>query len=140
LRHTTLKSEQFRGWTERIASAVGYAPGQANRPRKSVAQAIASQAARIDSSVTTDVHRIFRLAGTLHGTSGMRKTRVNPEDNSDSTIDAVVLSDAEVKLSVDFYPTFSIKGREFGPYKSEVVMLPTYATIGILTRGLGEVV
>lgn len=140
LRHSTLKSEPFRGWTERIASAVGYAPGQANRPRKSVAQAIASQAARIDSSVTTDVHRIFRLAGTLHGTSGMRKARVNPEDDSDPTIDAVVLNDAEVRLSVDFYPAFSIKGREFGPYKSEVVMLPTYATIGILTRGLGEVV
>jgi len=140
LKHASPESEPFRGWTKRIASAVGYAPGQANRPRKSVAQAIASQAGRIDSSVTTDVHRIFRLAGTLHGTSGMRKTLVHSEDDSNPTIGATVLSDAEAKLNVDFYPTFSIKGREFGPYKSEVVMLPTYATIGILTRGLGEVV
>jgi DNA primase small subunit len=132
--------EELHGWTRRIASAVGFQPGQADHQRKSVAQAIASQVSRIDSSVTTDIHRVFRLAGTLHGTSGMRKTRVNLESEFDPTIESVVLGESTVKVKVEFYPRFSIKGQVFGPYRSEVVAVPTYAAIGILTRGLGEVV
>lgn len=139
LRRTTLEPDELRGWMGRIASTIGYAPGQVNQQRKSVAQAIASQAARIDSSVTTDIHRIFRLAGTLHGTSGMLKMRLNPSESFDPTSDPVVLSGESVRLQVSFFPEFKMKGRTFGPYKSETVSLPTYAAIGILTRDLAEV-
>lgn len=139
LRHTTPKSAELQGWTGRIASAVGYAPGQTSQPGKSVAQAIASQAARIDSSVTTDIHRVFRLAGTLHGTSGMLKMRLDPSGNFDPTSDPVVLSDENIRVNVNFFPGFQMKGQTFGPYKSETALMPTYAAIGILTRGFGEV-
>ncbi|HUI86294.1 MAG TPA: DNA primase small subunit domain-containing protein [Nitrososphaerales archaeon] len=138
LRRTPPNSEDLRGWTRRIAAAVGYVPGEASQ-RKSVAQAIASQAARIDSSVTTDIHRVFRLAGTLHGTSGMLKMRVDSSDDFDPTADPVVLSDRPVRIQVSFFPAFKMKGETFGPYKSESVSVPTYAAIGILTRGLAEV-
>jgi DNA primase small subunit len=105
-----------------------------------VAQAIASQAARIDSSVTTDIHRVFRLAGTLHGNTGMLKMGVRSPNDFDPTRDPVVLSDEEVRINVIFYPEFSLKGQAFGPYRSEAVTVPTYAAIGILTRGFAEVV
>jgi len=139
LRHTVPNSGELKGWMGRIASALGFVPGESGQQRKSVAQAIASQSARIDSSVTTDIHRVFRLAGTLHGTSGMLKMRVNPTRSFDPTSDPVVLSGEDVRLKVSFYPAFRMKGETFGPYRSETVSLPTYAAIGILTRGLAEV-
>ena len=140
LRRMTGRSpEELQGWMKRIASTVGTGYGQTGKPRKSVAQAIASQAARIDSSVTTDIHRVFRLAGTLHGNTGMLKMRVYPSNDFDPARDPVVLSDEKVRINVSFYPEFSIKGQAFGPYKSEAVTMPTYAAIGILTRGFAEV-
>ena len=105
-----------------------------------MAQAIASQAARIDSSVTTDIHRVFRLAGTLHGNTGMLKMRVDPSGKFDPTNDPVVLSEEEVRIEIVFYPRFTMKGQDFGPYKSEIAKMPTYAAIGILTRGFAQVV
>jgi DNA primase small subunit len=139
LRRIPSRSDEFRGWTARIATALGYTPGQPLRERRSVAQAIASQAARIDSSVTTDIHRVFRLAGTLHGTSGMLKMRVDPSGSFDPTSDPVVLSGESVTLRIPFYPEFRMKGQTFGPYLSETASLPSFAAIGILTRGLAEV-
>jgi DNA primase small subunit len=131
--------DMLRGWTKRIVLAVGYEPGQVPQHRRSVAQAIASQAARIDPSVTTDIHRVFRLAGTLHGNTGMLKMEVPPSGVFDPTSDPVVLTDDNVTINVSFYPKFTIKGQTFGPYKSEVVSIPSYAAVSILTRGFAEV-
>jgi DNA primase small subunit len=93
----------------------------------------------VDSSVTTDIHRVFRLAGTLHGNTGMCKMRVESMDRFDPQRDPVVLSAKPVAVRVDFYPRFRINGVEFGPFKSQMAELPAYAAVSILTRGLGEV-
>lgn len=135
-----LKPEAIQGWTKRIAVAVGYEPGQLPQNRKSVAQAIASQAARIDPSVTTDIHRVFRLAGTLHGNTGMLKMEVPPSEEFDPTADPVVLTEDNIAINVSFFPKFTIKDKTFGPFKSEVVTIPSYAAVSILTRGFAEVV
>ncbi len=131
--------EELRGWTRRIAMLTGAGPSQTGRPRTSVSQAIASQSARIDSAVTTDIHRVFRLAGTLHGSSGMLKMRVGSVEKFDPYTDPVVLNGEKVTIRAAFYPKFTMKGESFGPYSSESVNLPTYAAICILARGFGEV-
>lgn len=131
--------DELQGWTRRIASDVGTGYGENGRPSKSIAQAIASQSARIDASVTTDIHRVFRLAGTLHGNTGMLKMRVQSFDRFDPYSDPVVLSEEKVTIQVEFYPRFSLKGESFGPFKSQKATLPTYAAIGIITRGFAEV-
>jgi DNA primase small subunit len=128
------------GWTRRITAYVAERwPGYEGTLRKLVSEAISSQRALVDSSVTTDVHRVFRLAGTLHGDTGLCKMRVDSVDSFDPLQDPVVLSSKLASINVDFYPRFKLGGKEFGPFKSQMVELPTYAAVQILTRGLGEV-
>jgi len=131
---------QGGGWTRRITGYVDeWMPTFEGTLQKLVSESIATQRALVDSSVTTDIHRVFRLAGTLHGNTGMSKMAVASLDSFDPQTDPVVLSDRPVKLAVSFYPRFRCKNREFGPYESGTVELPTYAAVQILTRGLGEV-
>ena len=59
-------------WDGRRGAAELAKDGQP-RPEQ-VANAFGS---RIDESVTTDIHRIFRMPGTLHGNSGLLKMRVH---------------------------------------------------------------
>ncbi len=128
------------GWTRRITGYVD--ERRANYPgtlQKLVSEAVQSQRALVDVSVTTDVHRVFRLAGTLHGNTGMSKLRIASLDDFDPERDPVVLSSSKAMVKVGFYPSFKMKGTEFGPYKSQTVELPTFAAVSILTRGLGEV-
>ena len=131
---------QGSGWSRRISGFVDEKrPSYTGTLQKLVSESISSQRALVDASVTTDIHRVFRLAGSLHGNTGMSKMAVSSLDDFDPQTDPVVLSDRPVKISVGFYPRFRCKGNEFGPYKSVTVELPTYAAVQILTRGLGEV-
>ena len=131
---------QGEGWTKRIAEYINdRREGYSGTLQKLVAEAISSHRAVVDSSVTTDIHRVFRLSGTLHGKTGMCKMRVETMDHFDSQRDPVVLNEKLVAIKVDFYPRFRINGEEFGPFKSQMAELPTYAAISILSMGLGEV-
>lgn len=131
---------QGEGWARRITGYVGEKrQGYGGTLQKLVSEAVSSQRAMVDSSVTTDIHRVFRLAGTLHGNTGMSKMQIQSIESFEPQNDPVVLSSKPVKVRVDFYPRFKAKGVEFGPYKAETAELPTYAAVSILTRGLGEV-
>jgi DNA primase small subunit len=128
------------GWMRRIWSFVEERKDDyTGTLQRQVSEAILGQRALIDASVTTDVHRVFRLAGTLHGSTGMCKKRVDSIDSFNPEVDSVVLSEEPVKVKVAFYPQFSVGGVSFGPFKSAVVTIPTYAAASILTRGCGEV-
>lgn len=133
---------QGSGWTRRITGYVDERrQSYGGTLQKLVSEAVSSQRALVDSSVTTDIHRVFRLAGTLHGNTGMCKMRVESIEKFDPQEDPVVLSSRPVKIKVDFYPRFRLKHKDFGPFtKPETAELPAFAAVSILTRGLGEVV
>ncbi len=122
------------GWAERITAA-----GGKDQSQRLVEQAVNTFGSRIDESVTTDIHRIFRMPGTLHGNSGLLKMRVHDLQAFRPDYDPVVLGDEEVAISVKGSPVFSLKGRTFGPYSSEEPELPTYAAVYLMTKGLGRV-
>jgi DNA primase small subunit len=142
LRRSPPTGPQGVGWTRRITGYVGERrPTYSGTLQKLVSEAVSSQRAMVDASVTTDIHRVFRLAGTLHGNTGMSKMRAESMPKFDPQEAPVVLSDKPVKVRVEFYPHFRIKHRDFGPFpKQETVELPAYAAVSILTKGLGEVV
>jgi len=119
------------GWAERMASS-----GTESLKLERVVYAFSS---RINESVTTDIHRIFRMPGTLHGNSGLLKMRVHDLQAFRPDYDPVVLGDEEIALSVQGSPAFSLKGKTFGPYSSEEPVLPTYAAVYLMTKGLGRV-
>ena len=141
LRRRPPGAPQGAGWTRRITCYVDERrQDYSGTLQKLVSEAISSQRAMVDSSVTTDIHRVFRLSGTLHGNTGMMKKRIESAESFDPQEDPVVLSDRPVRVRVEFYPRFRMKHRDFGPFfKPEDVELPTYAAVSILTRGLGEV-
>ena len=142
LRRRPSTAPEGAGWTRKITAYVGERrPGYEGTLQKLVSEAISSARAMVDASVTTDIHRVFRLAGTLHGDTGMAKTRVETLDKFDPQEDAVVLTERTVNVRVGFFPRFRMKHRDFGPFqKQETVELPAFAAVPILTRSLGEVV
>jgi DNA primase small subunit len=123
------------GWLERISTSTSTSQGQPQK-LETVTNAFGS---RIDESVTTDIHRIFRMPGTLHGNSGLLKMRVHDLSGFRPDYNPVVLCDEEVTISVQGSPVFGLKGRNFGPFSSEEVELPTYAAVYLMTKGLGRV-
>jgi DNA primase small subunit len=122
------------GWLERVAVAAGKDQSQ---KLEQIANAFGSM---IDEAVTTDVHRIFRMPGTLHGNSGLLKMRVQNLADFKPDYDPVVLNGEETKVFVPSSPEFSLKGRKFGPYTSEELELPVYAAVYLLIKGLGRAV
>jgi len=108
--------------------------------QKLVDQVVMANAALIDEAVTTDVHRVFRMPGTLHGNSGLLKMRVGSIDAFDPEKDPVILGNQSTTVFIDFAPEFFLKGMKFGPYESSAVQIPIYAAVFLLARGLGRVV
>lgn len=95
---------------------------------------------KIDTMVTTDIHRIFRLPNTLHGSTGMIKKGCDEIMSFDPLTDAVVLGEEPVKLFVKGARRFTLKGYSFGPYNSEKVTLPLMASVYLMGKGLAKVV
>jgi DNA primase small subunit len=140
LRRRMPNGPQGAGWTRRVTGYVAkHNQSYGGTLQKLVSEAITSQRAIVDASVTTDIHRVFRLAGTLHGDTGMSKMRVRSMAQFDPQETPVMLSAKPVKIKVSFYPKFRLRHTDFGPYRSETIELPTFAAVSILTRGLGEV-
>jgi len=94
---------------------------------------------KVDPSVTTDIHRIFRLPGSLHGDSGLSKRRCSNILSFNPMVDAVEIDDGEIEVFVKFCSKFSLKGNTFGPYIKQNVKLPLYAATYLMSKGLAEV-
>tara|TARA_B100001750_G_scaffold248297_1_gene278124 strand:+ start:507 stop:1577 length:1071 start_codon:yes stop_codon:yes gene_type:complete len=94
----------------------------------------------IDSAVTTDIHRIFRLPNTLHGETGFVKCQCDL-DNFNPFVDPIVFSDELCKVKTRKIPVITLMDQKFGPYNSgEIVNLPFYMSVYLMGQGLAEVV
>lgn len=130
------------GWSHRaqlFLASTDAIPHARGSNQKLTNQVITANAALIDESVTTDIHRVFRMPGTLHGNSGLLKTRVKSLESFDPQSDPVVLGSETVKILIHYSPEFFLKGRRFGPYDSTTTQIPIYAAVFLLARGLGAI-
>jgi len=134
------KSEILESWKERgpwnIVKGVGLASWQ-----KIVEQGIELQSAKIDTVVTTDIHRLIRLDGTLHGKTGLKKTEVSVAgiDGFDPLKDAVAFKQGAVEVFVHESPKFRIGDTEYEGLKERKVELPIAAGLFLLCKGAAEV-
>jgi DNA primase small subunit len=90
---------------------------------------------KLDPQVTSDVHRIFRLSGSLNSKSGLAKIQVTNLDSFDPFSDACLLSKDPITVSIKCPVVLSLKGKTF-KLSRETTTLPTYAAIYLMCKGI----
>ena len=99
------------------------------------------ESAKIDTVVTTDIHRLIRMNGTLHGKTGLKKVEFPLRDleGFDPFTTAVAFKDGTAKVFVSNAPEFNLGGKVFGPFESQTVVLPTAAAVLLVCKDRAEV-
>jgi DNA primase small subunit len=92
---------------------------------------------RLDPQVTTDVHRVFRIPGTLNSKSGLAKARCSNIYSFDPFIDACVLGDSKVSVRLKAPIKLKLMGKSFNISKESAEM-PLYAAVYVMCKGLAE--
>ena len=97
--------------------------------------------AKIDTVVTTDIHRLIRMNGTLHGKTGLKKVEFPAKNlqDFDPFMGAVAFKKGKAKVLVFDAPEFKLSGETLGPYKNQTVELPTAAAVMLICKKRAEV-
>src|SRR3972149_1585008 len=93
---------------------------------------------KIDPNVTIDIHRIFRLPGSLNSKSGMSKVLCENIDKFNPFQDSCFIDDEKTNVLANCPTQFTLKNRKFGPYTNEKVTIPKYAAIYLICKGLAN--
>jgi len=110
---------------------------------KKIAQyGVEKQSVKIDTVVTTDIHRLIRLTDTLHGKTGLKKIEVpiTGIEHFDPLKSAVTFKEGTVTVLVSDAPQLRLENETYGPYKERKVELPTAAALMLLCKGAAKVV
>jgi len=110
--------------------------------KKLAERSIKLQSAQIDTVVTTDIHRLIRLVGTLHGKTGFKKVEfpVSAIYDFDPFKSAIAFKEGRVTVFVYDVPKFRAGDEMFGPYKDQKLELPTAAAVLLICKGRAEVI
>jgi len=131
-----------RGWRGRLAAGLGAealkkaAAGGRDRYQGALEAASAAVGARIDPQVTGDIHRIFRMPGSLNGKSGLSKVRAGPSP-AGIYAESCLLADRPVEVLAECPHRFSVgRRRSLGPYSRERATVPLYAAVYMVCKGV----
>ena len=94
---------------------------------------------KIDPNVTMDIHRIFRLPGSINSKSGLTKILCKDLTEFDPYSEASFLSDDLVEVIANCPIEFSLKNEKFGPYINENVTVPTFAAVYMICKKLATI-
>jgi DNA primase small subunit len=99
------------------------------------------ESAKIDTVVTTDLHRLIRMAGTLHGKTGLLKVEFPTSRiaSFEPFKEAVAFKKGTARVAVSSAPEFRLNEEVFGPYRNQTVELPTAAAVLLVCKGRAEV-
>jgi DNA primase small subunit len=130
------ESSKRRGWID----VKGVGP---QNWKKIIQWTVDQQSAKIDTVVTTDIHRLIRLVGSLHGKTGFMKVEapLSGLDEFDPLKEAVAFKEGHVIVNVDEAPRFRIGDKYYGPFKNAShEELPTAAALFLLCKGAAQVI
>jgi DNA primase small subunit len=99
------------------------------------------QGNRIDKGVTRDPSHLMRLPNTIHGGAGLIAKKLSSRADLDSfnpLKDAVAFKEGEIKVKANSRYKLVINNQEFGPFKDEIVTLPTYAATYLYLKGQAD--
>lgn len=102
-----------------------------------IRSAIDIQSVKIDTVVTMDTHRLIRLANTLHGETGLKKTNVaiGEIEGFDPLRSAIAFMQGTLKIEVSKAPYFRLGNSFYGPYANQEIELPTAVAMLLLCKG-----
>jgi DNA primase small subunit len=146
------KGGMMYGWRNRIAQKLGVDRSSITKLHNIVQQKggysgfkaellkmTKDMGVKIDPQVTMDVHRVFRMAGTINSKSGLTKMKCHNEIESfDPLNDACLLSDKEVNVEMKVPIKVKLRGQSFNLGK-ETARLPVYAAAYLICKGLARV-
>jgi DNA primase small subunit len=104
--------------------------------QKTLDEASENIGVKIDPNVTMDIHRIFRLPGSINSKSGLTKLYCEDLSKFDPYVDASFLNNDSIEIIANCPIQFSLKNKEFGPYNNEKVTIPTFAAVYMLCKKL----
>jgi DNA primase small subunit len=144
------KSGMMYGWRRRIAKKLGIdqlsiskldnivqQKGGYSGFKSELSKVAKEIGVRIDPLVTVDVHRVFRMAGTLNSKSGLTKIRCKEIESFDPLSDACLLTDKEVNVKVKVPMKLKLKGQSFN-LKKQTARLPIYAAVYLICKRLAQ--
>jgi DNA primase small subunit len=102
---------------------------------------IKKQSSKIDTVVTTDIHRLIRISHSLHGKTGLKAISISPNslEKFDPLNEAIAFSKGYLKVFVIEAHQFRLKDEVFGPFKQEIVELPMAAAIYLLCKKAAKI-
>jgi DNA primase small subunit len=144
------KSGLSYGWRKRIANKLGIdqlstvklnnivqQKGGYDRFKEELSRFTRESGVRIDPHVTTDIHRVFRMPGTLNSKSGLTKMRCDDLELFDPFINACLLGENEVNVEAKAYVNLKLKGQSF-KIKKQTQRLPLYVAVYLICKGIAE--
>jgi DNA primase small subunit len=144
------KSGLSYGWRKRIANKLGIdqlstvklnnivqQKGGYDRFKEELSRLTRGSGVRIDPHVTTDIHRVFRMPGTLNSKSGLTKMRCDDLELFDPFISACLLGENEVNVEAKAHVNLKLKGQSF-KIKKQTQRLPLYVAVYLICKGIAE--
>jgi len=109
--------------------------------KRIIQQAIEKRSVKIDTVVTTDVHRLIRLTNTLHGETGLLKTEVPIDmvERFDPFKNAIAFKRGTLRVDVSDAPKFRLADDVYGPFNNESLELPAAPAVLLLCKGAAKV-
>lgn len=101
---------------------------------------VRGEGACADEPVTTDIKRLIRAPGSLHGGSGMRVVPLDMRDlvDFDPLVDAVVFGERKVRVDLKMDYSTSLLGSTY-TLKAGPVDVPEALAIFLCCRNLAEI-
>ena len=95
--------------------------------------------AQIDPNVTMDIHRIFRLPGSLNSKSGLTKIFCKDLKTFDPYSESSFLNENSVEINANCPVEFKLRKKKFGPFNDEKTTVPTYAAAYMICKNLATI-
>jgi DNA primase small subunit len=101
-----------------------------------LAEKIREKAALTDEPVTTDIKRLIRMPGSLHGGSGFRVVPLTIQEleGFDPLVDAVVFGESPVKVDLSFSLSMPVLGNTYSLEKG-INTVPEALAVFLCSRG-----
>lgn len=145
-----LPTVEEKGWRGRVAQTLFPSKSKAVKTSKEIItggysafqlkleEIRKTRGVHLDPKVTMDVHRIFRLEGSINSKSGLSKIHCTDLDSFDPFSEACLLGSDETEVLVNCPVAIKLKNKKFGPYKNEIISLPKYAAVYMICKGLAN--